>query len=773
MAVSLLPPRLQGPITTASRGVVLSGVVKGAMVAVSKADGSLVVSKAAYQNGIIAIEVPSGALLIGDVLTSTQVLDGAPSEASPDAVTVVAVPDVLPIPTITSLVHTHVSAVRVEGIVPGALVEVTCEGVTVGQREAERTAHWIKIRDDADTPVGSALAVRQSVDGQVSLASLSAPLAFDGRFEAPPLLPGMEAPSNCDTCVSAREVLPGAAFRISIDGRSKSWYPQEQSFEGSEAPQFTTGQEVHYSVATRMGYVTADQWVVVGPGTAPPAAVGPTSWVAESQQLELSNLTPGATLHVYFESRDGSRRPVGAAGITTSTETFALPSGLATPIEDIAKAPNQLVLVVESCAGISPETRISIVVSPTVYEVVPILRDPLHACSRTVLVTGRADGGGPAPLRPGTVQLYAEGANGTAHPLSDRQLAQGRLDEQRVVSWLPLQAGMRIFVRARDGLAFRDSGSVEVASFASQLTPPTIVEPLLATSSAVGVTGAIPGARLHALSQGLEIGAADAAVDGINIIPVVRPLSERDSVTVVQTLCDQVSTSDVAPVVPRLSRTRITVKGSVPRPGDAAITVETHDEFGARTVMYGSVVARRRNGTVARVEELLSFESFTLHADADTAAFEGTIRERGQNSGGTFIVPVRDAVTPPPPPGSTLTLEVNEVISGAPPTTEGQYVYGASWTVTPLWGDKKARTASGLSATVTDLPGLPAGATSVIFLLALEVTVVNHYPPEADVAVESFLEPAQCAWRGISAVVRVRALPGVGTPPGATLTIVP
>lgn len=116
MAVSLLPPRLQGPDHHREQGVVLSGVVQGAMVAVSKADGSLVVSKAAYQNGIIAIEVPSGALLIGDVLTSTQVLDGAPSEASPDAVTLL-----LSLTFCRSRRHVARAphgAVRVEGIVP-------------------------------------------------------------------------------------------------------------------------------------------------------------------------------------------------------------------------------------------------------------------------------------------------------------------------------------------------------------------------------------------------------------------------------------------------------------------------------------------------------------------------------------------------------------------------------------------------------------------------------------------------------------------------------
>src|SRR5687767_406030 len=131
--MALLPPRVIGPLSECSGSVRVQGQLTGSTVTIF-ADGAVVATGvASWSDQTFSL---SGALGPGQQVTATQTIGLDVSPASPEAVEVQAKPPVVGMVGFRSHLNQCGECVWLEGLVPGAKVELRDGGTVIGSGES-------------------------------------------------------------------------------------------------------------------------------------------------------------------------------------------------------------------------------------------------------------------------------------------------------------------------------------------------------------------------------------------------------------------------------------------------------------------------------------------------------------------------------------------------------------------------------------------------------------------------------------------------------------
>jgi hypothetical protein len=215
-----LAPVVNGPIVTTSDKVLVSGALAQATVEL-KVGADTVGSKAAVVNGNLWVPL-SRTLNVGEMVVAVQALGGLTSQPSNNPMPVLAVPTPLPAPVFASPMSQFMSHVLLDGLVPGAQVEVRNGATLAGTVAASGNSGWVQV-DPAVLAAGAVLNAVQKLGGQTSPVATSNKLVAVNARVVP--APKIEEPVRaCDKALHVLECIP-AADLVSENGR------REASFE--------------------------------------------------------------------------------------------------------------------------------------------------------------------------------------------------------------------------------------------------------------------------------------------------------------------------------------------------------------------------------------------------------------------------------------------------------------------------------------------------------------------------------------------------------------
>ena len=236
--VKPLPLTIYGPITPISPFVRVTGVLPTATVTVS-ADGTPIGQAVASNPGELLVPLGVQPTVAQQITAVQKTADGA-SEPSPQAVSVTAIPDPLPVPVIASALHSCMVDIWAGALVPGAKVVTAIGGQPFGTTVATQPGGWLGLDPTRALPAGTRAEVHQeaTVGAQtlISKVAQSLPIpAFTLTTDhlPPPVLGPLVA---CDTARSFLSVVGGAATTIENEGQSESWINPANSYQGNGAP---------------------------------------------------------------------------------------------------------------------------------------------------------------------------------------------------------------------------------------------------------------------------------------------------------------------------------------------------------------------------------------------------------------------------------------------------------------------------------------------------------------------------------------------------------
>ncbi|MFI5542102.1 hypothetical protein ACIA5H_37680 [Nocardia sp. NPDC051900] len=326
---------------------------------------------------------------LGHIVTATQKSPDGTSAASPQGVAVVAVPNPLPPAVFISPLSTAMSAVQLAGLVPGANVELRNNGTVVGHAIATDTTSWVNIAPEATLAAGTPITVRQDLDSILSPAVNSLPITSLGREQVE--APGIATPVHaCESSITVTSAIPSADLLIDNEGTSAVWHNVAHAYVAWGAPPFQQGKLVARQTFPRLNMTSPDTVVPVDPATPPPTPTVQDDICPQVAQIYVSGLAPGGILSLYTVTPDPKNpatlvaTAIGTAGISATTETFALPPDLA-PVTPAGVAV-QIVASQTRCglaSGYSPAVGFAKPGGP--YTTV-ILAGPVYVCTRVVVV---------------------------------------------------------------------------------------------------------------------------------------------------------------------------------------------------------------------------------------------------------------------------------------------------------------------------------------------------------------------------------------------------
>ena len=513
--MALLPPRVIGPLSECSSGVRVQGQLSGSTVRVF-ADGGLVCEALAAAADQVFTLLAGASLPAGARVTASQQLGVEISDESYEPVEVQAKP-----PTIGHVgFRSHLWAcgrcVWLEGLVPGAAVEVRAGGSVLGSGTSYDGNARIGL-SPALSP-GEVVEAQQEACGDPGPNTIGPPtetLGDDRRRRLGP--PTVESPLQaCRQGVVVGDVVHGA--RVTL---LRSAGPNVQSCFDASALRFGVNPALSEgeTVAARQEFPDCEivgedaAPVVVGPAepVPPPIALGPLC--AGGTTVPLAGLLFAARVRIQVDGSD-----IGEAEAPTEGQfDFVVPS---LPGGSIVTATQEL------CGIFSdPSNHVAVDPAPGALPQ-PVVADPLFECAGIVHVR---------QLHPGA-RVYVRSTLLGA-PIGEAQVYGAEAD----VAVAPLLiAGDEIFaVQHGCGSVSSESDRVRVGEH-ERLRPPRVDDPLYSCEESVRVVDVVPGARVDVYVNGVFRGSA--ASGGAEIeVAITGSLMVDDAVTARQRLCEDVS----------------------------------------------------------------------------------------------------------------------------------------------------------------------------------------------------------------------------------------
>lgn len=511
--MALLPPAVIGPLSECSSRVKVQGQLIGATVDLF-ANGIHVGGGVATWTDQVFPLTGGATLAPGSNVTATQSMGGSVSPQSPAPVTVQKKPPTLGHVGAKSHIYMCGQCLWLDGMVPGAKVDVTVGGVPRGSGIADDGSARFPL--SAPTALSDTLVAQQIACGTPGpLTTLPAPDPLPGkqRFLAPPKVNGpLRA---CQHSVLVSDVVDGAQVTLTeIPGFSETacfdlpalWFI---------CPPLTLGASVSAVQKMPGCEITSGPSapVVVGPPTPVPAPVVVPPLCAGSVFVRLTNLMPGSPVEIFQGATS-----LGLGSAPEATFDFPVPPLAGGAIITARQ---------ELCTNWSaPSGGVKVDPHPASLPT-PVVASPLVECGAAVHVDN---------LHPGaTVYVFSTllGA-----PIGTQDVFFTSAD----VPVAPqLIKGDQIFaVQHGCGLVSSKSALVTVQPLIKP-GPPKVLPPVETCMRSVTVGNVVPGAHVDLYVNGGWRGSAIATGPTVEIPVLFGPLHAGDAVTARQMICDYIA----------------------------------------------------------------------------------------------------------------------------------------------------------------------------------------------------------------------------------------
>ncbi|MPZ34713.1 MAG: DUF1326 domain-containing protein [Rhodospirillales bacterium] len=511
--MALLPPRVIGPLSECSTRVRVQAQLTGSTVTVF-ADGAPVASGVATWSDQTFLLTTS--LLPGQNVTATQTVGMETSAASPEAVQVQAKPPTIGPVGFRSHLNQCGECVWLEGLVPGAKVELRDGATVLGSGES----YDGNARFHLTTPLSTAMSIKAQQDACGMAGTITNGPPVDMVVEKLRTLPTpiVETPLHeCERAVTISNIVHGATVTLlrSAGPNLQACFDLDALWFGVNPP-LSLGETIsaRQELFGQCKLKSADAApVTVQDNTPVPVANVVPPLCAGNTTVVLSGLVMGARVEIRA---DGA--PLGIAeSPVDGTYDFLVPAlvggTMITAIQELCgewSAPGAGVLVDPAPASL-----------PT-----PKVHDPLYECGAAVRVSNLHVGA--------RVYVYSTllGA-----PIGERVADAVQVDV--AVAPLLIQGDKIYAVQRGCGLVSSKSDAVVVGKI-ERVPAPKVVEPLYSCEALVRVVQVVPGARVDVYVNGIFRGSAVGGGTDLTV-PVSGQLAVGDQVTALQRLCEHIS----------------------------------------------------------------------------------------------------------------------------------------------------------------------------------------------------------------------------------------
>ncbi|MGE0469512.1 MAG: galactose oxidase-like domain-containing protein [Nitrospira sp.] len=509
----LLPPRVIGPLSACSGSVRVQGQLSGSTIIIF-ADGVAVGSgTASWPNQIFPL---SASLTAGQQITATQAVGVEISPPSPEPIEVQAKPPVIGTVGFRSHLNQCGECVWLEGLVPGATVELRDGGTVLGTGES----YDGNARFHLATPLAAGMDIKAQQTACSTPGTVTDGPPVDVLVEKLQTLPTpvVQAPlRECERRVTVSNVVHGATVTLmrSAGPNLQACFDLDSLWMGVNPPlalgeTISARQELHgrckLKSADALPVMVQDNTPVPVANVVPPLCAGNTTVVLNGLVMaaRVKILADGVELGMAESPVDG-------------TYDFLVP----------ALVGGTTVTAIQELCGEWSIPGTGVLVDPAPASLpTPKVHEPLFECGAAVRVSNLHVGA--------RVYVYSSllGA-----PIGERTADADEVD----VPVAPLLiAHDKIFAVQRGcGLVSSQSNTVVVGKI-KRLQAPRVVEPLYSCENAVRVVDVVPGARVDVSVNGIFRGSAVGG--GTNLtVGVSGQLAVGDSVTALQRLCQHIS----------------------------------------------------------------------------------------------------------------------------------------------------------------------------------------------------------------------------------------
>ncbi len=511
--MALLPPRVVGPLSECSGSVRVQGQLTGSTVTVF-ANGTVVASGAAtWPDQTFPL---TGSLAAGQMVTATQTVGLDTSIASPEAVKVQAKPPVIGPVGFLSHLNQCGECVWLEGLVPGAKVELRDGATVLGAGES----YDGNARFHLATPLtaGMDIKAQQVACGMAGVITDGPPVDILVEKLRTLPTPVVQTPlRECERRVTVSNIVHGAQVTLmrSAGPNLQACFDLDSLWMGVNPPlalgeTVSALQELRGQCKLKSANATP---VVVEDNTPVPVANVVPPLCAGNTTVVLSGLVMGARVKILVDGADlgGAESPVDG------TYDFLVP-----PLV----GGTAITAIQELCGEWSTSGSDVLVDKAPVSLPKPKVHEPLFECGAAVRVSNLHVGA--------RVYVYSSMLGA---PIGERT---ANADEVDVPVAPLLIEGDKIFAVQRGcGLVSSKSKSVPVGKI-ERVPAPKVVEPLYSCESVVRVQDVVPGARVDVYVNGVFRGSTVGGGTDL-AVGVSGQLAVGDSVTALQRLCEHIS----------------------------------------------------------------------------------------------------------------------------------------------------------------------------------------------------------------------------------------
>ncbi|MGI8694608.1 MAG: galactose oxidase-like domain-containing protein [Geodermatophilaceae bacterium] len=511
--MALLPPRVIGPLSECSTRVRVQAQFTGATVTIY-ADGVQVgTGVASWSDDVFTL---SSSLAAGQQVSATQTVGLETSISSPETVQVQAKPPVVGPVGFRSHLNQCGECVWLEGLVPGAKVELR-DGVTT---IASGESYDGNARFHLSTPLAAGMDIKAQQEACGAPGVLTDGPPVDILVEKLQSLPTpvVEAPLHeCERRVTVSNIVHGATVTLlrSAGPNQSACFDLDSLWMGVNPP-LVLGETIsaRQELLGRCKLTSADATpVMVQDNTPVPATDVVPPLCAGNTTVVLTGLVMGARVTI---SADGAGLGQAESPADGSYDFLVPPLVGGTTIS-----------ASQELCGEWSAPGVGVLVDPAPASLpTPKVHDPLYECGAAVRVSNLHMGG--------RVYVYSTllGA-----PIGERTVNADEVDVP--VAPLLIEGDDIYAVQRGCGLISSKSGTVPVDKL-ERLGPPTVVSPLYSCENAVRVADVAPGARVDVYVDGIFRGSAASGGDTVTV-GVSGQLEVGDEVTAVQRLCEDIS----------------------------------------------------------------------------------------------------------------------------------------------------------------------------------------------------------------------------------------
>jgi hypothetical protein len=523
VTMALLPPRVIGPLSECSTGVRVQGQLTGSTVTVF-ANGALVAQGTGSGPDQIFALISGASLSGGDQVNATQTIGLETSVPSPETVEVQKKPPTIGPVAFVSHLNQCGHCLWLEGLVPGAKIEVRASGGPVLGSGASYDG-IARVGLSPSLAAGMTVQAQQEACGSLGTVTTGPPVdvVVEKLRQLP--TPTVEFPlRECQRTVTVSDVVHGAIVTLLRSGGPNlaACFDLSALFFWVNPP-LALGETV--SARQEMpdckliskdaaAVVVEDNTPVPPTGVKEPLCAGGTT-------VTLTGLILGARVRIQQDSADLGE---GESPVNGDYDFLVPPLTGGTMIS-----------AVQELCGEWSAPGATVIVDPAPGSLpTPKVHDPLFECAAVVRVSN---------LHPGArVYVYSTFLGA---PIGEKQVYTTEAD----VSVAPLlMKGDKIFaVQHGCGLVSSKSASVQVQAV-KELPAPKVAKPLYACQGGVTVVNVVPGARVDVFVNLIFRGTEKTGGDTV-FVPVSGTLAVGDSVTALQRLCDHVSKPSQAVIV--------------------------------------------------------------------------------------------------------------------------------------------------------------------------------------------------------------------------------